>query len=245
MMSTAALPGPPVALRPPRPSRAENAFVTVPPSAHTLDGFRAWAHSGELPASCRVTFISGQVYIDMSPERAGSHGAVKMEVTSTLYRYTRERDLGQFFPDGTLVSNQAADVGNEPDAIFVAHATFASGRARRVPSADGRDFVEIAGSPDLIIEVVSPSSVTKDTVLLRERYHLAGVTEYWLIDAREEDLQFEILRHTPAGYQPVPAADGWVRSGVLGARVRLDRQWHAGGFWQYTLHIAPPDAGQS
>ena len=198
-MSTAALPGTPAVPRAPRPTRADTPIVTVPPTAHTLDGFRAWAHSGELPAACRVTFIAGEVIIDMSPERVGSHGAVKMEVTSVLYRFTRERNLGQFFPDGTLVSNRAAEVGNEPDAIFVAHATFASGRARRVLSADGRDFVEIAGSPDLIVEVVSPSSVAKDTVLLRERYHLAGVTEYWLIDAREDELKFDILRHTPAG----------------------------------------------
>jgi Uma2 family endonuclease len=206
-----------------------------------LDGFRAWVHSGELPAACRVTFIAGKVIIDMSPERAGSHGAVKMEVTAVLYRLTRERDLGQFFPDGTLVSNQAADVGNEPDGIFVAHATFASGRARRIPSADGRDFVEIAGSPDLILEVVSPSSVNKDTVLLPERYHLAGVTEYWLIDARGEDVRFDILRHTPAGYETTPGEDGWLASGVLGTRFRLIREWHSGGFWQYTLQVAPID----
>ncbi len=244
-MSTAALPGSLVVPRAPRATRVETPIVAVPPTAHTLDGFRAWAHSGELPAACRVTFICGEVYIDMSPERAGSHGAVKMEVTTALYRYTRERDLGQFFPDGTLVSNKAANVGNEPDAIFVAHATFASGRAKRVPSADGRDFVEITGSPDLVVEVVSPSSVVKDTVLLRERYHVAGVTEYWLIDAREDDLQFDILRHTPGGYEATPAADGWMASRVLGARFRLVREGHPAGFWQYTLHIAPHEPAQS
>jgi Uma2 family endonuclease len=220
----------------------ETAAVTIPPSAHSLDGFRAWAHSGDLPAVCRVTFIGGKVTIDMSPERAGSHGAVKMEVTRVLYGLCRERDLGQFFPDGTLISNQTADVSNEPDAIFVAHATFASGQARRVPSADGRDFVEIAGSPDLILEVVSPSSVNKDTVLLRQAYHVAGVTEYWLIDARGDELQFEILQYTPADYQPTPAQDGWLTSQVFGARFRLTRERHQAGFWQYTLHVAPLEA---
>ena len=238
-MTTATAPVP--AAPPSYPTRNETPIVAVPPSAHTLDGFRTWVQSGELPATCRVTFIAGKVIIDMSPERAGSHGAVKMEVASVLYRLTRERNLGQFFPDGTLVSNQAADFGTEPDAILVAHEMFARGRARRVPSADGRDFVEIAGSPDLILEVVSPSSVNKDTVLLRERYHLAGVTEYWLIDARGDDVRFDILRYTPAGYEPTPAADEWLASGVLGARFRLLREWHSGGFWQYTLHVAPTE----
>jgi Uma2 family endonuclease len=238
-MTTAISPIPPVIPGSLGPSRIETSAVTIPPSAHTLDGFRAWVRSGELPSSCRVTFVGGKVIIDMSPERAGSHSAVKMEVTSVLYRLTRERNLGQFFPDGTLVSNQAADVGNEPDAIFVAHATFASGKARRVVSADGRDFVEIAGSPDLILEVVSPSSVNKDTVLLKERYHLAGVLEYWLIDARGDDLQFEILRHTPKGYESTSAGDGWITSQVLGAKFRLNREWRPEEYWQYTLEVSP------
>ncbi|HJZ91943.1 MAG TPA: Uma2 family endonuclease [Gemmataceae bacterium] len=240
-MTTLAVPTPTGLLPNLRPTLSETAAVTIPPSAHTLDGFRAWAHSGELPAACRVTYIGGKVTIDMSPERAGSHGAVKMEVTRVLYGLCRERDLGQFFPDGTLVSNRTADVSNEPDAIFVAHATFASGRARRVPSADGRDFVEIAGSPDFILEVVSPSSVNKDTILLREAYHAAGVAEYWLIDARADELQFEILRHTPTHYEPAPAQGGWLTSEVFGARFRLTRQQHQAGFLQYTLHVAPPD----
>src|SRR5438874_13513090 len=113
-MSTVTLPpGPPAAPGFPSPMRAET-LVEVPPSAHTLDGFREWVHSGALPANCRATFIAGKVLIDMSPERIGSHIAVKMEVSAVLYRLVRERGLGQFYPDGTLISNRAAEVSNEP-----------------------------------------------------------------------------------------------------------------------------------
>jgi len=204
-----------------------------------LDGFREWVHAVALPPGCRVTYIAGKVLIDMSPERIGSHSAVKMEVSSVLYRLVRERGLGQFYPDGTLVSNRAAEVSNEPDAIFVSQATFAAGRARLVPSADQRDFVEVEGSPDMVLEIVSPSSVGKDTVRLRERYHLAGIAEYWLIDARGDDVQFDILRHTPAGYDPMPPAAGWLPSEVFGRRFRLDRVRDPQGVWMYTLHVAP------
>jgi Uma2 family endonuclease len=165
-----------------------------------------------------------------------------MEVSAVLYRLIRERDLGQFYPDGTLVSNRRADVSNEPDAILVSRATFAAGWARLVPSADERDFVEIEGSPDMVLEIVSPSSVGKDTVQLRERYHLAGVAEYWLIDARGDEVQFEILRHTPVGYEPTTAATGWLSSGLFGCQFRLDRVRDPQGSWVYTLHVAPPDA---
>jgi heat-inducible transcriptional repressor len=47
----------------------------------------------------------------------------------------------------------------------------------------------------MVLEVVSPSSVVKDTEWLMSRYHEAGVREYWLIDARGEgDPAFTIYR---------------------------------------------------
>lgn len=239
MMTTATLPGPIVRPLTARPVREEFA-ITIPPTAtRTLAGFREWIRTTELPPFCRVSYLAGEVYIEMSPQRIGSHSAVKMEVSAVLYRLIRERDLGQFYPDGTLVSNRRADVSNEPDAIFVSRATFAAGRARLVPSADERDFVEIEGSPDMVLEIVSPSSVGKDTVQLRERYHLAGVAEYWLIDARGDEVHFDILRHTHAGYEPTAAAAGWLSSGLFGCQFRLDRVRDPQGSWMYTLHVAP------
>jgi Uma2 family endonuclease len=179
------------------------------------------------------------VYIDMSPERIGSHGAVKVEVTAVLYRLVQAGDLGVFLPDGTLVSNRAADIANEPDALFIAAATLSTGRVRLVPAADGRDFVEVEGTPDMVLEIISPSSVGKDTVRLREQYHEAGIPEYWLIDARGDDLRFDLFRHAPAGYQSTPAEDGWLPSAVFGRRFRLSRQRSRFGLWTYVLDVAP------
>ena len=40
----------------------------------------------------------------------------------------------------------------------------------------------IYGSPDLIIEVLSPSSKRRDTIIKLHKYMDAGVREYWMID---------------------------------------------------------------
>jgi Uma2 family endonuclease len=177
----------------------------------------------------------------MSPERIGSHSAVKVEMTSVLYRLVQAGDLGVFLPDGTLVINRAADIANEPDALFIAEETLTSGRACLVPAADGRDFVEVEGSPDMTLEVISPSSVGKDTILLRDRYYRAGVSEYWLVDARWDDLRFDILQRTSTLYEPVEPVDGWLNSSVFARKFRLDRQLDRFGLWVYTLHVAPLD----
>jgi Uma2 family endonuclease len=146
-----------------------------------------------------------------------------------------------FFSDGVFLGNKPAGVANEPDAVFFTAEAARTGRVTFVPSSDGRDLVEIIGTPDLVVEVVSPSSVTKDYDTLRVRYHAAGIPEYWVIDAQEEDdrVVFEILRHTPGGYEPVVARDGWLASGVLSREFRLDRSQDPVIFWRYLLHVRP------
>ena len=47
--------------------------------------------------------------------------------------------------------------------------------------------------PDVVLEIVSESSVEKDYERLPELYGRAGVSEFWRADVRRE-LTFEILR---------------------------------------------------
>jgi Uma2 family endonuclease len=60
-------------------------------------------------------------------------------------------------PDGMWITNDEADLSNEPDAVFASWDTLESGRA--VLSSDE---LELIGSPDWVLEIVSKSSVRKD-----------------------------------------------------------------------------------
>jgi len=57
--------------------------------------------------------------------------------------------------------------------------------------------LELEGTPDMVLEVVSASSVVKDTETLLQLYWQAGIPEYWLVDARGEALEFTV--QTPPG----------------------------------------------
>jgi Uma2 family endonuclease len=109
---------------------------------------------------------------------------------------------------------------------------------RLVPKSSGKqdDFIEIEGAPDLIIEIVSDSSVTKDTKRLPAAYFAAGVREFWLVDARREELMFRIHSRGPERFVSRRAdREGYQRSSVLGRRFRLNRHRDARGHWQYDL----------
>jgi Uma2 family endonuclease len=226
----------------PQPKRitivTDRLTLEVPASAFTLPGFRVWATADDFPERVRVTFVSGEITLDMSNEELETHVAVKGEVARALMNLNRQQKLGKFYGDGVLLSNEQGDVSNNPDAVFVTYDTLQAGRVNLVPRAGVTgQYIEMTGTPDWVLEVLSDSSVQKDTRRLREAYHRAGIPEYWLVDARGAEIAFHILLHRKNGYVAAPSKDGWQRSRVFGRSFRLERQHDELGLWEYTLHI--------
>ena len=206
--------------------------IVVPQSALDHQGYRAWVTSDEYPERLRTTFVCGEVLIEMTPESVYRHNQIKLALTTRLDTLVREGSLGRVYPDGVLITNEAAGLSCEPDLTFISWASLESGRVRLEPRVqDASDSVELVGSPDLVVEIVSDSSVRKDTRLLRKAYFSAGVDEYWLIDARAEDIRFEILGRSEEGFVASDART----SQVLGGRWELTRVLDRDGRFSYTL----------
>jgi len=221
-------------------SRWEIPPICVPISAGTHAGFRAWVTSDEFPEKLRASFINGEIVIDMSPEELETHNKVKGEVYGGLRNLVRDLDLGELYFDGTLVTNPATRLSTEPDGTFVSWASYEADRVRLVPLKNWPgQYIEVEGTPDWVLEVVSESSVKKDTESLRDIHHRSGIPEYWLIDARFDEVSFQILRRRRDRYVTVKPHDGWHRSTVFGRSFRLERRKNRLGRWRYTLDVAP------
>ncbi len=214
----------------------ESRHVTVPSWVVTLDDFRRWLDMDDIPKRARVWFIKGNVWVDMSMEQLYSHVQVKTEFTVAVGGLVKAQQLGLFLTDGAFLTNLEADFSGVPDALFAANETLASGAVTLVEGAV-EGFVEIEGSPDMVLEVVSQSSVTKDTVTLKEAYWQAGIREYWLVDARKDPLRFDIFHHTSKGYVPTRKQAGWLKSGVFGKAFRLKKRTTALGHPEFVLDV--------
>jgi len=210
--------------------------VCVPEWVTDHASFREWAHSDEFPETGRICYLNKGVWVDMSKEQAFSHNLVKTEYASVLTALAKVSRLGRFFGDGMLLSNEEAGLSVQPDGIFVSHASL---RTRRVRLLEGLElgYVELEGSPEMTLEVISPSSIVKDTITLRDLYWQAGIREYWLVDVRKDRLEFDILVHKPDGYVAAGKRGGWVRSAVFGKSFRLTRQTDESGNPEYTLAV--------
>jgi Uma2 family endonuclease len=210
--------------------------VHVPVWVSDLKSFRRWIHSDESPEKAPVFFLAGEVWVDMSKEQIFSHVRLKQEFFRILGTVAKEGRLGDFLPDGLLLTNEEADLSGNPDGTFVSKESFRNERVRLIEGAED-GYVELEGSPDMVLEVVSDSSVEKDTEVLRELYWKAGIREYWLVDARGERLDFQILRHTTRGYAPIRKSAGWLKSAVFAKSFRLTRQLDDLGHPDFTLDV--------
>jgi Uma2 family endonuclease len=206
--------------------------VRIPAGVHILDEFRRWSQGREFPERGRIDYLQGDVEVDMSAEDLFTHGTPKAAIAVRLYAMVVEGEQGTVFIDCTRVVSPAARLSVEPDIVVILRESVTAGRVHLVPSSPPRAgrYVELEGAPDLVVEILSDSSVSKDRLRLPELYARAGVTELWLVDARGETREpaLEIRTLRPAGgYSRVPpdgdGPDAWTPSPLLGCRFRLRR----------------------
>jgi Uma2 family endonuclease len=91
----------------------------------------------------------------------------------------------------------------------------------------------------MVLEVVSESSLEKDTEELPPLYQQANILEFWRIDVRHQ-LVFQIFQLTEVGYVPTQEGpDGWWRSHVFDRWFRMTQQTNPLGQPQFILEMRP------
>ena len=194
--------------------------VVIPPGIVDHASYRAWANSDDSPERGRFSFYRGTVWVDLEMEQLYSHNFVKGEFTAHLIVLAKALGLGRYVTDGMLVSCPSAGLSTVPDGLYVSYDALRSGRVARRTGSTG--CTELEGPPEMVLEVVSPSSVQKDAVDLPPLYFAAGVLEFWLADARGPTPRFTLHVRGPEGFVPAAAdADGFLRSDVFGRSFRL------------------------
>ena len=213
----------------------EDGRVDVPSEVRDLASFRQWALTAEFPEGTHISYFgNGDIWIDMSKEQVFSHNQVKTSIGHCLWSIAEENFQGRFFSDGIRFTSIAADLSTNPDGIYASTETLKSSQLKLTPGADS-GFVELEGTPDMALEVISRSSVQKDTDILLDKYWRAGIPEYWLVDARGEALKFEVYRHTADGYRKTESEGGWIRSEVFKRRFRLSCETNGLGHPRFVL----------
>lgn len=211
--------------------------IDIPAWVVDFESFRRWLHTEEFPEQGKVCFINGKVWVDLSMEEYFSHNRVRTEITSVLHQLMKQTKFGEYVSEGMRYSHLESGLSTEPDGMVISKAALREKRVQLVGGEKG-DETEVIGSPEIVIELVSRSSEVKDTNWAMSAYFDAGISEYWLIDARDEaDIQFDIFKRGKKEFAATRKQGGWVKSAILERSFRLVQSEDDDGKPEFTLEV--------
>ena len=139
----------------------------------------------------RYEVIDGQLYVTPAPSWQHQYGSGNL----FLYvgQYVRQRRIGKIVaaPVGVVLDEEN---GVQPDLVYVSNE-----RAHIIVERG------VEGAPDLVVEVLSPSTQARDRGVKMRRYAASGVTHYCILDPAAHALEAYAL-----------GAVGYERVGVFG-----------------------------
>ncbi len=123
----------------------------------------------------RYEILEGVLHVTPSPTTV--HQRVSRRLFSILDAFVREHNLGEVFyaPLDIVFSNVSI---MQPDLIYVSE-------ARRGIITEKN----IAGAPDLVVEIASPSTAGVDKVTKAQVYARYGVPYFWVVDPQQKTLE--------------------------------------------------------
>jgi Uma2 family endonuclease len=183
-----------MAQAPVAPPQIEN---QPPPGQWTYEDYLNLPDDGR-----RYEIIDGVLYVTNAPDI--DHQFTVMEIAGEMRQFVRTNGLGYVLaaPFEVHLSERSRPV--QPDILFI--------KGERWP-VGGAKFFE--GAPDLVVEVLSPSSVRTDQVIKFNAYEQAGIAEYWIANPKARTLQVHTLSGGEYALVGEFAGDEVIRSVVL------------------------------
>ncbi len=148
----------------------------------------------------RAEWVNEEVHI-MSPVN-NNHEAIQGWLYRLLSEFVETHDLGRVLGSEFFIRLPNPPARHLPDLFFI--------------SKDRLKLIRhtyFEGAPDLIIEIVSPESHSRDYGLKFENYEKAGVCEYWIIDPATRS--FDIFSLQKKSFSPIPLKSRRLHSAIL------------------------------
>jgi Uma2 family endonuclease len=158
----------------------------------------------------KAEWANGEVMVPMAASI--KHVDIQAFLLALLYFFCKPRKLGKVFGENAQLRFSTLKTRRTPDVAFLS--------AERL-NLERETYIE--GAPDLVIEIVSPDSVSRDWRDKYLEYEAAGVREYWVVDPQSEQVEACMLSET-GEYSKIPVIESQIRSRVL-AGFFLQPEW--------------------
>ena len=113
----------------------------------------------------------------MSPRPATTHGIVAGNIYRIFSSFLRGKRCKALFEPDVFLDEKNNFV---PDVAVIC-------------DRDKLKVNGIHGAPDLVVEVLSPSTMTRDKGIKKDTYEKAGVKEYWIVNPVSQTIEVYLL----------------------------------------------------
>jgi len=112
--------------------------------------------------------LNGVIYFMAPPSPSVAHGGVSDNIKYIFRRYLKGKTCRAFGENTDLILTENDTV--IPDAMIVCNPDIIKQKG-------------VYGAPELVVEILSRSSVVKDRTYKKDLYERCGIKEYWIVDA--------------------------------------------------------------
>ena len=155
----------------------------------------------------RVELIDGYPVMMAPPARV--HQEISGELFAQLHAYLKGKQCKVFAaPFAVRLFEQEGDY---PEDVY----TMVEPDISVVCDSSKLDAAGCKGAPDLVMEILSPSTVRHDRFTKFNLYQRAGVREYWIVSPTEKSVQVFLLEDGYYTAKEYGGADDQLRVNVL------------------------------
>lgn len=155
----------------------------------------------EVEENCFYELINGEVV-----KRGGnspSHQLISGQLLINLHSWIEKKNLGELLPGPLDVFFDEYNVV-QPDLLFV------SEKKKEIITENG-----VEGTPDLVVEILSPGSMRFDRGEKMKLYKKYQVQEYWIVDAKNQSIEVYVYENNEYELFSFAVEAGKVESKVL------------------------------
>ncbi|MCL0070593.1 Uma2 family endonuclease [Dehalococcoidia bacterium] len=135
----------------------------------------------------RYELLGGELVMVPSPSEA--HQSISRNLLFLLWKFVRDNALGVVYHAPFDIVFSEEDIA-QPDLIYI------SNERRGIITPD-----DVRGAPDLVIEILSPSTAGRDRTYKKTLYARHGVKEYWIVDPKEKTV--EVMSLGEEGFETI------------------------------------------
>ena len=129
----------------------------------------------------RIEIIDGEIFMMAPPSRI--HQKVSVAISSQLYNFLEGKKCEVYpAPFGVRLFEQDGDSPEDVDTLVEPDISVVCDKSKL-------DHHGCKGAPDLVVEILSPSTQRHDRLVKLRLYQRAGVREYWIVDPDARTVQ--------------------------------------------------------